>query len=464
MQSVSSPDVEISPTPKSDWALNSFLFRRPILVFTCILIITFTLLGWQIQRLQTQTISSLTLHNTQTLATSLINTKAQLKKLSISKYKGKEIKIRAFGPYAISSKIPRGLKGEFIRSAWQKLVDSKSRQYYEYDHSSGRTILRYAHTFAPYGHTISAKYEDARFILEITAPIETVFEHNPQGVISTIFLLIICALIMIAFLQVILKKLHAKHALAKKFLRDAEQADALRTEFLSTTSHELRTPLTAISGSLSIVLSDVLGVVPEKPKNILVMANNNCKRLMLLVNDILDVNKMIAGEMAFNMEPHTLQDLIKTAVDNNRGYGETYNIKFHFDPIDENKIVEVDFNRFQQIMSNLMSNAAKFSPVDEDVVITVTSHGSSHRVSVIDKGPGIPEYFRDKVFDRFSQADSSDTKQTGGTGLGMRITKNIVEEFGGTIGFETEEGEGTTFYFDLTAYHAEQSQPQSLAS
>lgn len=464
MQSVSSSDTEVSPAAKSDRHFNDFLLRRPILFFTCILIVTFTLLGWQIQRLQTQTISDLALHSTQTLAATLVNTKAQVRKLSISKFKGKEIRIRAFGPYAISSKIPRGLKTKFVRSTWQKLLDGKSRQYYEYDHSSGRTVLRYAHTFAPYGHKNSAKFEDARFILEITTPIETILEHNFQGVISTIFLLVICALIMIAFLQMILKKLRKEHALAKKFLREAEQADALRTEFLSTTSHELRTPLTAISGSLSIVLSDALGAIPEKPKNILTMANNNCKRLMLLVNDILDVNKIAAGEMSFNIEPHSLQDLIDAAIDNNRGFGETYNIRFHFDPIDENQTVEVDFNRFQQVMSNLMSNAAKFSPVDEDVVITVASRGSTYRISITDKGPGIPEYFRDKVFDRFSQADSSDTKQTGGTGLGLRIAKNIIEEFGGTIGFETEDGKGTTFYFDLDACHAEQSQLESLAS
>ena len=242
MQSINSPGAEISQTFKTDGNFDGFLLHRPILFFTCILIVTFTLLAWQIQRLQIQTISNLALHSTQTLAATLINTKAQLRELSISNYKGKEIKIGAFGPYAVSSKIPRDLEGTFIRAAWQATLDGKTRQYYEYDHSSDHTVLRYAHTFAPYEHQNTAKFADARSILLITTPVETIFENDLQGVISTVFLLVFCALVMIAFLQIILKSLQKEQALAEKFLGEFEKADALRTEFLSTTSHELRTP------------------------------------------------------------------------------------------------------------------------------------------------------------------------------------------------------------------------------
>jgi len=114
-------------------------------------------------------------------------------------------------------------------------------------------------------------------------------------------------------------------------------------------------------------------------------------------------------------------------------------------------IVNVDANRFQQVMSNLMSNAAKFSPPGETVDISVSSTAGFHRISVSDKGPGIPENFRSRIFDRFTQADASDTKKRGGTGLGMGIAKMIAEEFGGTIDFETEIGTGSTFFMDLPA-------------
>lgn len=450
---------------KTSWRPDSFLLKWPNFLFFCLLVVTFTTLAWQIQRLQSQTINSTAVLNARTLVSTLISTKSQLRNLSKSKYKGDKIKVQAFGPYGVSIKTPRGLKTEFIRTAWTKIDASNTREFYRFDIVNGRTTLRFAHTFAAYGPRNSGKYEDARRIIEITTPIETVWEHNLRGVLSMLFLLVFCAALMLAFFNFILGNMRKEHALAKKFLAEAEQADILRTEFLSTTSHELRTPLTAIGGSLSIVLSDVLGAVPEKPKSLLVMANNNCKRLLTLVNDILDVNKIVAGEMSFNIEPHELNDLINSALENNRGYGETYNINFICDPVPEGNMVEVDFNRFQQVMSNLMSNAAKFSPEDGTVLIDVSSTNGTHKISIIDSGPGIPESFRSKVFGRFAQADSSDTKQTGGTGLGLRISKMIVEEFGGTIGFDSVEGEGATFYFILDAYQVrEENPPQALAS
>lgn len=248
-------------------------------------------------------------------------------------------------------------------------------------------------------------------------------------------------------------------------ITERKRIEQMQKEFVSTVSHELRTPLTSISGSLGLVLGGVTGELPEKAKNLLKIANNNSERLIHLINDILDIEKMSAGKMQFDFAVVDIIPLIRQAIDSNRGYGEKLNVSFTFNSTaSEPLMVRVDEKRIEQVMSNLLSNAAKYSPTDDQVVITLTALEKEVKISVHDQGKGIPEEFRAKIFDKFSQADSSDTRQKGGTGLGLNITKAIVEQHQGQIDFNCEDGQGTTFNVVLPLCQESQSLPDALES
>lgn len=232
-------------------------------------------------------------------------------------------------------------------------------------------------------------------------------------------------------------------------------ASEAKSEFVATMSHEIRTPLTSIKGALGLARSDAKGAVPEAVKKLLDIAYRNTDRLSYLIDDILDYSKIEAGEMEYKLQPLEVASLIELAVEANEGYGDQHGTKFVVvgDLMDAR--VNGDENRLMQAFSNLMSNAAKFSPVGTRVEVSVSRHEDRIRFAVKDAGCGIPEEFRDQIFDRFTRADQSNTRTAGGTGLGLNITASIIKEHGGEIGFETEIDAGSTFYFDLPEYVVE---------
>jgi len=237
-------------------------------------------------------------------------------------------------------------------------------------------------------------------------------------------------------------------------ITERKRGEQMQKEFISTVSHELRTPLTSIRGSLGLILGGVTGELPEKAKALLGIANNNSERLIHLINDILDVEKIAAGKMHFDHTVTELYPVIHQAIESNKGYADELQVSFKMiRGSDQNMMVNIDEKRIAQVMSNLLSNAAKYSPANGQVEISVEGYQGCARISVVDHGKGIPEEFKSRIFSKFSQADSSDTRQKGGTGLGLNITKAIVEQHGGKIGFESGEGQGTIFYVDLPLYH-----------
>ncbi|HER25672.1 MAG TPA: PAS domain S-box protein, partial [Rhodospirillales bacterium] len=232
-------------------------------------------------------------------------------------------------------------------------------------------------------------------------------------------------------------------------LTEQKEADRAKDEFVSTVSHELRTPLTSIKGSLGLIRSGSIGELPDKLRTMLDIAYNNSDRLVLLINDILDMEKIKAGKMDYTMKPLNVTSLIDEAITANKGYGDEHNITFVSHSDISGAVIDADKGRMMQVMTNLMSNAAKFSPDGETVKLAALRRGSMIRISVIDKGPGIADDFKKTIFQQFSQADSSDTRKKGGTGLGLSITRAIVQQHKGSIGFETELGEGSTFFIDI---------------
>ena len=229
----------------------------------------------------------------------------------------------------------------------------------------------------------------------------------------------------------------------------ARKIESLKSEFVSTASHELRTPLTAIYGSIKMVASGKLGEMPVKAKEALAIALRNSERLTLLVNDILDMEKLENGKMEFDPQPQEITALLKEAIDANGYYGKKYQVHYSLSRDSVSGVVKVDANRFMQIMNNLLSNAAKFSPANSTVEIKVSKQKGYLRIGVTDKGMGIAKEFRHLIFEKFSQADSTDARHSIGTGLGLAICKQLVEKMGGKIGFSSSVGVGTCFYFDL---------------
>lgn len=230
-----------------------------------------------------------------------------------------------------------------------------------------------------------------------------------------------------------------------------KEMERMKSEFISTVSHELRTPLTSIRGSLGLITGGAIGDVPENALDLINLAEKNTGRLILLVNDILDMEKIESGSLEFNFEPLDLSELVKNQLDANRGYADEFEVKFVLADDQPGMMVSGDEERLNQVLANLLSNAAKFSPKGKKVEVAVSPYEENLRVSVTDQGPGIPKEFQDNVFGRFTQADSSDTRQTGGTGLGLNISKSIIDKHGGEIGFKTKtKGKtGTTFFFEL---------------
>ena len=228
------------------------------------------------------------------------------------------------------------------------------------------------------------------------------------------------------------------------------KADKLKAEFVSTVSHELRTPLTAMKGSLDLMSSGQIAVLPDATKPLMDIARSNASRLLLLINDILDMQKIAEGKMSYHFTPQSVSSLLKQAVASNQAYADQFNVTYEItSDLPEEVLVSADNNRLMQVMSNLMSNAAKFSHEGGVVEIAASTEEEQVRISVIDHGCGIPAEFHDRMFTKFAQADSSDTRQKGGSGLGLVITRSIVEDHKGEISFESQEGEGTTFYITL---------------
>ena len=232
-------------------------------------------------------------------------------------------------------------------------------------------------------------------------------------------------------------------------ITESKLAERAKREFVSIVSHELRTPLTSIKGSLGLVRSGATGGVSEEHKSMLEIAYNNSERLIHLINDILDIEKIEVGKMEFQMERVELALLLDQALEANKNYGNDRGISFTLTNDAQNALITGDINRLMRVFSNLMSNAAKFSPEGGGVEMSVAQDGNAIRIAVKDNGPGISEEYSETIFDKFTQVDSSNTRSKGGTGLGLSISKAIVEEHGGTIWFESVLGVGSTFYFTL---------------
>ncbi|MDH3726385.1 MAG: PAS domain S-box protein [Myxococcales bacterium] len=232
-------------------------------------------------------------------------------------------------------------------------------------------------------------------------------------------------------------------------ITERKRIEQLKSEFVSTVSHELRTPLTSIRGALGLLAGGRIGEISTEAGEMVNIALNNSKRLVRLINDILDVEKIRSGKLDFQIKELDLAEVITEAVEANQGFALAHDTNIVHAGDLQSVQVQADPDRLAQVLANLLSNAAKFSPEGEDIEISMDITAHRVQVAVRDRGPGVPEEFRERLFERFAQADASDSRRNAGTGLGLSIAKAIVERMGGTIGYEPAKGGGSRFYFEL---------------
>ena len=228
----------------------------------------------------------------------------------------------------------------------------------------------------------------------------------------------------------------------------AEEYSDLKSGFVATVSHELRTPLTAIRGSLGLLCSEAVGQVDQEAKSLIEIANKNTTRLLMLVNDILDIEKVESDRMKFNFDEIEVPSLLEQSISAIEDYGKQHSINFSVLSCPK-AIIKGDLNRLLQVMNNLMSNAVKFEPKGGVVEIRADIFANTVRITVKDHGPGIPKSFHNQLFEKFTQADNSTSRSIPGSGLGLAIAKAIVEKHQGFIGFKTNPETGTEFFFEI---------------
>lgn len=227
------------------------------------------------------------------------------------------------------------------------------------------------------------------------------------------------------------------------------QISRLKDELVSTVSHELRTPLTAISGALGLMAGGAAGELPDRARQLVAVGSRNAERLIHLVNDLLDMDKLQSGKLVFHFEDRELGTLLTEAVEQIDPYAQRFGVGIDFDQPSYAVIAHVDGNRICQVMANLLSNACKFSPAGGRVRVALERVDPIARISVADEGPGVSPEFQARLFKRFEQEDGAHQLGHTGTGLGLAISKAIVEAHGGGIALDPVGAKGATFVVEL---------------
>jgi PAS domain S-box-containing protein len=258
------------------------------------------------------------------------------------------------------------------------------------------------------------------------------------------------------------------HLLVMLDITERKEIERLKQEFVSMISHDLRTPLTSIQVFVNMLARGMFGEVSENVQRKATMADRNATRLIGLINDLLDIDKMESGQLNLECSPITLQSTIERALESVRGFSDQQGVELICSETISSELVDADSDRLVQVMVNLLGNAIKFSPKYSPVHVSVEESGDWLTVKVTDLGRGVPANLQSSIFERFKQVEAKDSTEKKGTGLGLAICKAIIEQHGGSIGVESEQGKGSTFWFKLpivkVAVAASQRQQQTIDS
>jgi signal transduction histidine kinase len=237
--------------------------------------------------------------------------------------------------------------------------------------------------------------------------------------------------------------------IAFRDITERQAVDRMKREFVGVVSHELRTPLTAIRGSLEMLADGDTGRLPEQAQSVVEMAVRGSERLTRLVNDILDVERLDSGSFDVRPVPQDVAPLVAATVDSLRPWAREQGVTLVADVVSGRAMCDAD--RLTQALTNLLGNAVKFTAPGRTVELVAEPRGHDVLFAIRDEGRGIPPEQLESIFDRFHQVDDGDARHKGGTGLGLTISKSIVERHGGHIVVESTVGVGSTFRFSLPA-------------
>jgi len=230
---------------------------------------------------------------------------------------------------------------------------------------------------------------------------------------------------------------------------ERQKIDEMKNQFISTVSHELRTPLTSISGSLGLILGGATGPINEKTEQMLDIARRNSKQLRYLIDDLLDIEKLVSGNLEFNTSVQRLEDAVEAAIEEIQPMAEKRGVEIELQVPERELFANYDSIRLTQAMTDLLSNGITFSPGGAAVEVDLLKSGDNAKLKVRDQGPGVPESFRERIFQKFAQANSTSSRTKEGTGLGLAITRELMQAMGGEVDFESEEGSGACFWITL---------------
>jgi signal transduction histidine kinase len=234
-----------------------------------------------------------------------------------------------------------------------------------------------------------------------------------------------------------------------RYAIERKETELMKKEFVSIVNHELRTPFTSAYLALQLLHEQYLAGLDATGQRLLKVAHDNCRLLLRLINNTLDLEKMDAAKMDFNLRPLDLVALAREALQVNHVYAEHFEVTLDLKTRLPGVTVSADSDRLQQVLTNLISNAVKYSPPGKTVLVSITRAAGMCRVMVTDRGPGIPAEHQSRVFEKFAQFGPGHNPRHKGTGLGLVICKHIIEKMGGKIGFKSKPGSATTFWFEL---------------
>ncbi|HJV90835.1 MAG TPA: CHASE domain-containing protein [Holophagaceae bacterium] len=233
-------------------------------------------------------------------------------------------------------------------------------------------------------------------------------------------------------------------------LRDRRRLERIKNELIAVVSHELRTPLTSIRGTLGLLEGGVSGQLPEKAQDLVRIAHQNARHLGAIVDDILDLEKLEHGQLRLDFKVQALAPLLEKSVELNQGFASRLGVTLELGGAAlPGAQARVDGGRLVQVLGNLISNAVKHSPQGSTVTLSLLAADQAWRLEVRDHGPGVPQGFEDLLFEKFTQADTSEVRRIPGTGLGLSISRALIEGMGGAIGYRNERDGGATFYVEL---------------
>lgn len=246
-----------------------------------------------------------------------------------------------------------------------------------------------------------------------------------------------------------------RHFFIGRDVTEQKRIERMKDEFIATVSHELRTPVTSIAGPLGLLMGGAAGELPEPVNRLVAMAHSNSERLAQLVRDLLDLDRIESGAMAFSLRQVEVKPLVEQAIEVNRPLAEKFGVPVHLRGDGAGLSVRTDRDRLMQVVANLLSNAVKFSPRGTDVSVSIERRQTDVRIAVRDHGPGVPDDFKALMFEKFAQVEATNARRKGGIGIGLSIVRQTMMRLGGSVGYTAAPSGGSVFHVDVPRWDAQ---------